>query len=226
MTLIVHLPATNGLVMASDGQGTTTAGLKFRVQKIHKLNDTCIWGAAGDTTLIERVEEHVANLSGKGKPLEDLCVTLREIIPECVKELSFDTPPSPPREAQFAFIEYRDNPRILYLRENGSAWWTVNVPSAFGSGNLFAHALLRKYQSLGELDLDLGAVLAYKVIAETIDVVEGVGPPIDVWQLPPVKNLSQEEVDALEDTYRGLRDAELQMFLSQAGEYQKPNTGQ
>jgi len=212
MTLIVHIPAKNGFVMASDGQATA-GGLKISSKKIHKLNDNCVWGAAGDLPLIERVEESIEALSTKETTLQILCPTLRGIIPVCVEELSTGIQPSPPYSALFAFIEYRDHPRILLIRENGDAVWQANVPLPIGSGAPFASALLRKYQSLGRLDVQLASVLAYKIIAETIEVVEGVGPPIDVWQLPPVKNLTKEELTGLEETYLGLRKAEIERFL-------------
>jgi len=222
VTLIVHIPAKNGLVMASDGQATTEMGIKIMYKKIHKLNDSCIWGMTGDTILQERVEECIATLTDKEKPIQDLCPTLRDIVTKCVEDLSvgIQTPssseekkPQPPYLGLFAFIEYRDYPRTLYIFADGTVRWQSTVPFAIGSGAPFALALLRKYQSIGKLDLQLAGVLAYKIIAETIEVIEGVGPPIDVWQLPPVKNLTKEELTGLEETYLGLKNAEIEMFL-------------
>lgn len=218
MTLIVHIPAKNGIVMASDGQATTLTGLKITCKKIHKLNDSCIWGAAANhLTLVERVEERIATLSEREKSLQELCPILRDIIPRCVEELSTGLQPPPPNiqpyAAQFAFLEYRDYPRILYIMQDGTADWPPNVPLAIGSGTPFALALLRKYHSAEKLDIELAKILAYKIVAETIEVTEGVGPPIDVWQLPPAKNLTREELTGLEETYLGLRKAEIEMFL-------------
>ena len=222
MTLIVHIPAKNGLVMASDGQATTGIGIKIMYKKIYELNDSCIWGMTGETIVQERVEERIATLSDKEKPIQDLCPTLRDIITKCVEELSAgmqppslveEKKPQPPYSGLFAFIEYRDYPRILYIFADGTVRWQSAVAFAIGSGAPFALALLRKYQSLGKLDLQLAAVLAYKIIAETIEVIEGVGPPIDVWQLPPAKNLTKEELTGLEETYLGLKKEEIEMFL-------------
>jgi 20S proteasome alpha/beta subunit len=214
MTLILVIPSKKGLVMASDGQATTPGGIKITYKKIHKLNDYCIWGAASDNVLlVERVEERIAALSEKDKSLQTLCSTLCDLIPGCVEELSIPQQPSQPYAAQFVFVEYRDNPRILFARENGSADWRPNTIFAIGSGVPFAQALLRKYQFLEKLDLELAKVLAYKIVAETIEVTEGVGPPIDVWQLPPAENLTKEQLTGLEDTCTGLREAEIEMFL-------------
>lgn len=220
MTLIVHIPAKNGLVMASDGQATTEEGLKIKWNKIHKLNESCIWGASSDDlSLIDRVEEGIVAMPDKEKPLQDLCLTLHEIVPKCVEELLPPQQKFEPYEALFTFLEYRDNPRVLYVRENGTTRWRANVPFAIGSGSPFAFALLQKYQDLiiEKIDINLAAVLAYKIIAETIEVTEGVGYPIDVWQLPPAKNLTKEELTGLEETYLGLRKAEIEMFLGSTG---------
>jgi len=218
MTLILHIPAKSGLVMASDGQATTEKGLKMRWKKIRRLNENCIWGASGVTPLIERMEECITAIQDKEKSLQDLCPDLCKIGPKCVQDL---LPPEQtqqtfePPEALFAFIEYKDKPRILYVRENGRMEWRPNIPYAIGSGALFALGLLRKYQDLivEGIDINLAALLAYKIIAETIEIIEGVGYPIDVWQLPPVKNLPKEELEGLEETYLGLKKTEIEMFL-------------
>jgi 20S proteasome alpha/beta subunit len=216
VTLILGIPVKEGIVVASDGQ--VTRGLvRSQAKKIKKLNENCVWGAAGDFRLFERVEERIAAMPNKEKPLQDLCPVLREIVPKCVEELvSPSQQPSEPGYTIFVFAEYRNNPRILFVRENGDIAWAANLPFAIGNGDTFAYGLLHKYEGLivEKIDSKLAAVLAYKVIAETAEVIsEGVGPPIDVWQLPPAKNLTKEELTGLEDTCTGLREAEIEMFL-------------
>lgn len=217
MTLVLGLPVKGGFVLASDGQ-VTIGGLKMTTKKIKELNGNCIWGAAGDTTLIDRVEEGINKIANKEMSLQNLCTPLCDIIPKCVGDLA--APPGKefvPPEGIFVFVEYRDNPRILFVRENGGmSWQPSNIPFAVGSGYTFAYTLLRKYQDLiaNQIDVELTKLLAYKVIAETIEIVEGVGLPIDVWLIPPAKNLTKAELSGLEDSYNGLREAEIQMFLT------------
>ncbi len=85
-----------------------------------------------------------------------------------------------------------------------------------GNGDLFAYALLRKY--LGQpLNLERAAILAYKVIEETIEVgAYGLGPPIDLWQVSDagVKNLAAAETADLADAARKLRELEIRLLIS------------
>jgi len=218
MTLILGIPVKEGIVVASDGQ-VTVGEVKARAKKIKKLNENCIWAAAGDFRLFERVEERIADIPDKEKPLQDLWPVLREIVPNCVDELVSPSQGSEPCHAIFVFAEYRDNPRILYVLGNGQIQWQANIAFTIGNGGTFAYALLHKYQDLiiEKIDRRLATVIAYKIIAETIEVVSvGVGPPIDVWQLPPAKNLTKEELTGLEETYLCLRKAEIEMFLKGA----------
>lgn len=212
MTLILVIPSNEGAVMASDGQ-VTLGPVKTRAKKIKKLNDNCVWGAAGDLPLIQMVESRIAELPDKSLSLHDLRKDLSAIVPQCVQTL----PSSPePYSAAFIFAEHISITQILIVYANGISVMLEGVPFAIGSGELFAFALLQKYQDLIPTGIDnrLAAVLAYRIIAETIEVVSGgVGPPIDVWQLPPAKNLTKEELTGLEETYLGLRKAEIEMYL-------------
>ena len=58
-------------------------------------------------------------------------------------------------------------------------------------------------------------MLAYKVMEEAIEIgAYGLGPPIDIWEVGPngVKQASEEEVIALKDTARLLREREVEML--------------
>jgi 20S proteasome alpha/beta subunit len=218
MTLIIVIPSKDGVVMASDGQVTFLLGggeVKTRAKKIKKLNESCIWGAAGHLPLIQVVEGRIAELSDKERHLQDLRKSLCDTIVQCVKDLPAS---SEPYSGEFIFTEHQSYAHILHISINGMSVMLENVPFVAGVGAPFAYALLQKYQDLipEKIDNKLAAVLAYKIIAETIEVVSGVGPPIDVWQLPPVKNLT-EELTGLEETYLGLKRAEIEMFLRSSG---------
>ena len=84
-----------------------------------------------------------------------------------------------------------------------------------GNGDLFAYALLQKYQGRS-LTLEQAALLAYKIIEETIEVgAYGLGPPIDVWQITKkgLRNLSPTELAALADQAHELREKEIQLLI-------------
>jgi 20S proteasome alpha/beta subunit len=213
MTLILCIPFDKGAVLASDGQ--VTMGLfKTRAKKIKKLNENCIWGAAGNLHFIQIMEKELFSLPEKEKPLSELRWELCSKVKESIQNLP---PASQPYSGSFVFVEYKENiTHILNIQENGLSVMLENVPFATGIGEQFAYTLLQKYQDLipEKISNKLAELLAYKIIAETIETIAiGVGLPIDIWELPPVKNLSKEELESLEETYLGLKKAEIEMFL-------------
>jgi proteasome beta subunit len=192
MTLILAIPAADGLVMASDGQ-ITIGEVRTPGKKIHRLNERSAWAAAGELALVQRVEERISTL-----PTDTSLASMRDqiasMVKQCVTELvqlDFRTqflPPDPDRLLQlhfadFIFAEFPHKPGILHISSLGSPEWIPDRPFVAGNGDLFAYALLRKY--LGQpLNLERAAILAYKVIEETIEVgAYGLGPPIDLWQV-------------------------------------------
>jgi proteasome beta subunit len=223
MTLILAIPASDGIVMASDGQ--VTAGLvRWPEKKIKRLNESCLWAASGELALIQRIEESLAGRSNE-EPLQNLRDHLADLIKESVTSLlrlDFRTQfcqGNPDtmlhlHPANFVFAEYRDTPRILHITVNGTPEW-INVPLASGVGAPFAYALLQKYQGVS-LDISKASLLAFKVIEEAIEVVaQGLGPPIDIWQITKqgTKNCSEAEIAALQDASCALREAEVHLFL-------------
>jgi len=227
MTLILAIPAKDGIVIASDSQ-VTHGQIRWQEKKIKQLNQHCLWGAAGELALIQRVEEFIQQMPNKNQPLS----ILREILSDIVKQAiaimlqkdfrtQFIQPPNPElllllHPGDFMFVEWRKSPKILHLLSNGTTEW-INKPFACGSGAPFAYALLQKYQGC-EYDLQKATLLAYKVLEESIETGSyGLGYPIDIWYInnDGVKNLSEEEIAALEDASRGLREAEIKLFLGE-----------
>lgn len=224
MTLILVIPATDGIVTASDGQ--ITAGIvRWTGKKIKKLNESCLWSASGELALIQRVEEGISALPLSAQTLYDLRDHLAGLVRQSVTILIqsdfrapfFQTNPDDLLRLHFGdfiFAEYRGRPKILHITVNGTSEW-IDVPYASGLGATFAYALLQKYQGL-LLGIDTASLLAFKVIEEAIQVgAYGLGPPIDVWHITQngIKNLSEDEIAALEDASRTLREAEIQLFL-------------
>jgi len=224
MTLIVVLPATDGIVMASDGQ--VTAGMvRATGQKINFLNDRCLWAASGELALIQRVEERLNTLP-RNEPLLQLRDRICRIVKDCVTELlqlDFRTPffqQSPDNllrlhPGDFVFTEFAPSPAVLHVLLNGTPEWIEGRPFASGGGDMFAYALLQKYQGLA-LDMHRASLLAYKVLEEAIAVgAYGLGPPIDIWQISNagIMRLSESQKAALEDASRALREAEIRLLL-------------
>ncbi len=231
MTLIIAIPAENGIVIASDGQ--ITAGfVRTTGEKIQKLNDKCIWAASGELALIQRVEERLRVLP-HGQPLVQLRDQIAQIVKQCVTELlnlDFRTPffqQSPENMLQlhpgdFVFAEYTPEPGILHVSVNGTPEWIRDRVFASGNGNLFAYALLQKYQPIfSSLDIERASILAFKVIEEAIEVgAYGLGPPVHIWQLAEsaADQLDESKVARISDMANTLRATEVKLFTKDVDE--------
>jgi proteasome beta subunit len=238
MTLILTIPAIDGKVMASDGQVTVWL-VRSSAQKIEKLNPRCLWAASGELALIQRVQERMVTLSPDA-PLPNLRDQIGQIVNQCVSELiglDFRTrflPQDPNLLLQlhpgdFVFAEASPEMPILHVLVNGTPEWIRDRMFASGSGDLFAYALLQKYQRK-KLTLLQASLLAYKVIEEAIAVgAYGLGAPIDVWHIQQngIKQLPKDEIAALEDACRSLREAEIELLCTPGAatdEIPKPGT--
>jgi proteasome beta subunit len=232
MTLILAIQAANGIVMASDAQ--VTAGMvKSTTQKIKKFNNFCLWGAAGELALIQRVEEGMDG-APKEQPLRNLRDGLAAVVRDSVDALlrvDFRTKffQGNPAEllklhsGDFVFAQYLNNaPTILHISVDGTPEW-VDKCFATGNGDLFAYALLQRYQSIiPAIHAQQASVLAFRVIQEAIEVgAYGTGPPIDVWQITDQgsQQLAEAEVAGLADAHQSLRQEEIELFMQprQAG---------
>ncbi|MEO0236255.1 MAG: hypothetical protein ABIM02_05980 [candidate division WOR-3 bacterium] len=99
MTLILAIPAKNGIVMGSDGQ-ITYGAVRWVEKKIKQLNEYCLWSAAGEVALIQRVEEFINQIPNKDQSLSDLRDNLSDIIKQAItnyvaKRLSYPVYKSP-----------------------------------------------------------------------------------------------------------------------------------
>ena len=217
MTIILAIAARNGVIIASDGQ-ITLGPTRTTGKKIKKLNEKCLWGASGELALIQRIEEGFDALTNKNQPLLKLRDTLSQSIRQKATEFSQLVGNRPP-SADFVFVEYHKEPMTLHIALDGTAE-KVEKCFASGAGSMFAYALLRKYEDLmpNKIDVEKAAFLAYKTIAETIEVGSyGLGPPIDVWKATTdkVHNFTREQITGLEETYLSFRKEEIRLFLGE-----------
>jgi len=221
MTLIIAIPAENGVVFASDSQ-VTTGAVRATGTKIYRLNDHAVWGASGEVALIQRFAEQLGLFPNRTQPLEtirdDLAARVKQAAVSCLavdfRTQFFQNNPDALlglHPGDFLFAECRDAPRILHILTNGTSEWVEGRFAATGNGELFAHALLQKYASRS-LSMDQAKLLAYKVIEEAIEVVSfGLGPPIHVWEVTggKTRQISSAEESALADSARILREEEV-----------------
>jgi 20S proteasome alpha/beta subunit len=225
MTLVLVIPAVEGIIMASDGQVTT--GLVWAPgKKIFPLNERAAWAAAGELAVVQRLAERLPSLP-PDRSLVRLRDDIGQVVKQCITEMiQLDFRASfyaldpetllKLHPADFVFAEFSQSPHILHITVDGVPEWVNEAPFAAGSGDLFAYALLRKYQGKN-LNLERAQVLAYKVMEEAIAVdAYGLGPPIDVWQISEagIKNLSEAEKTMLAEAANRLREAEIGLLLN------------
>lgn len=223
MTLILALPTEEGIVMASDTQ-YTSGEVRSSGVKIYPINAHCAWAGAGEVPLIQRVQEAIRDLPAQ-RALQELRDTLAQVVRQAVHaliELDVLTEFVQADPAQllglhpgdFIFAEYLEGrPCLLHIAANGTPEW---IPGFFASGNgaNFAYALLQKYQDV-PLSLESAALLAYRVIDETIQVgAYGLDYPIDIWLLRPegIGRLEAAELRQLAAASHSLSDKEIHML--------------
>jgi proteasome beta subunit len=222
VTLILAIPATDGVVIASDGQ-VTAGEVRWTSEKIRPLGQRTVWGASGELALIQRVDEAISGLP-RETSLQELRDSLARAINQSVNSLLqldfrtgfFQTNPDQLlnlHPGDFVFIEFASTARILHISVNGTPEW-IDKPFASGVGAPFAYALLQRYQGV-PMDVSLASLLAVKVLEEAIEVGSyGLGPPLYVWQVigNGTKKLGEEEIAALQDASKTLRAAEVELF--------------
>src|ERR1043166_6767109 len=191
MTLILAIPTSDGIVLASDGQ-VTHGDVRAVGEKLFPLSRHCAWGGAGEVALIQRVKESIAATS-VDQPLSLLRDQLANAIKQCVTsllQLDFRTQffQGNPQAllslhpGDFVFAECRPGPTILHVTSYGTPEW-IERPFAIGNGATFAYALLQKYHRTS-LGIEQASLVALKVIEEAIQVgAYGLGPPIFIWQI-------------------------------------------
>jgi len=224
MTLIIAIPASDGIVFGSDTQ-VTVGPIRSTATKIFHLNSHSLWAASGELAVIQRVTEQLTSYPKKDQPLisirDDLGLMVKNTV-EALLRVDFRTQfiaQNPDallglHPVDFLFVEHREKSRILHVLANGTPEWVEGRFAATGNGNLFAYALLHKYANV-PLAKERAKALAYKVIQEAIQVgAYGLGPPIDVWEITSAgkREMSEGEIAGLEDTVRLIRDREVQIL--------------
>lgn len=233
MTLILALPTRDGIVMASDTQ-YTSGEVRSSGLKIYPLNQHCAWAGAGEIALIQRVQEGIEGIPTQHN-LEELRDTLARIVQQSVRTLLdmdvlTEFVQGDPNlllslhPGDFIFSEFSEGEgaRMLHITSSGTPEW---IAGAFASGNgaNFAYALMQKYQQT-ELGLEAAALLAFKVIDETIQVgAYGLDYPIDIWLVRDkgLARLEQPELEMLAAATETLRTKEIRQLRSTAPSFLK-----
>jgi len=221
VTLVLGVPASDGVIVASDSQATSGA-VRHTVQKIQRLTSRIVWAGAGEESLIQGVSQELAKRAKHDGDLKGMTDALRKAIEQSSTSLlhyDYRVPYASKdakslgqfAQAVFLFVE-SDGKRhsLLLIDAAGRALWQQDKGHvAIGSGDVFAHALLYRYRDL-RLTCEVVAALAYRVLDEAIAVAAyGLGRPIDIWSITSVG------VEQFDEARRGaLRDS-CELFTEQ-----------
>jgi len=217
MTLVLALRCRDGIVLASDGQATSeAAGQPTRrpVRKLFDVGGRLAWGAAGcvglQQTLLNALAEHEAELLDE--PPRRWRERLTELVIPVQQQAVRDFVPHPgclPPDLSCIFCWFdQGRARILSVPRTGSDHQLHDDHAAVGTGDIFADLGMTAVAHLGtaELSLDQAKVVAYKAVADAIDVAAVyLGPPIQMYvvreagaQRVPTAELEAELAESVE----------------------------
>lgn len=242
MTLIIGLACKDGVILASDGQATTssTGGpIRMTMSKIKYLGNHKLWGASGSVGMIQKIESVFGNLPKEilNAPLSEPQLrqtifqnahTIRAQELERHRALYGSGRDAEAGVADLLIIEYQGNPRIWHITPDCADEFLEEFGyGTSGSGDIFAHTLLKNFK-IKEFSLEQGALIAYRVLRDAIDIgAFGLGEPIDIWVIDKdgIRQKHENEMLALRDAYTTWIEAEEEnfkrLFVKQAPEGMK-----
>lgn len=208
MTLVLAIRCRDGVVLASDGQVTAeTAGQPTRAagRKLWDFGGRVAWGAAGCAGLQQTLRTELAGLNGQVREPEALRERLASIvIPVQQRAVARYVPhpgSDPPDLACIFCWCDASGAYILEIPRTGGDHQFHERYCAIGSGDIFARFAMAAIAHLDttELDLERAKMVAYKAIADAIEVAAVfLGPPIQLYVVTDgrAEPVPQEEVDA------------------------------
>ena len=202
------------------------------IQKIFQINEHVLFGASGDIGTIQRSKTIISSLSQELNKewdfglMEKVRTSLFGVYKnEIDRHRAFykGTPQEDIRNAPIAdvllcnFLRREDKQQkiIWHIAPDCSDEMLDEIGyGCSGSGDVFAYTLLKNYP-VKELSVERGKLVAYRVIKEAIEIgAYGLGEPIDIWVITEEgsNQLCEEEIMALDDTYKMWKEMEREVF--------------
>jgi 20S proteasome alpha/beta subunit len=243
VTLIVALQHDEGIVLASDSQGTMQASqpVKQHSDKLHVLGGSVGWGGSGSGWLIARVRECLENdggLQGILRDFEKNSDKFFRLVNKLQREAHDSFVPqqqNPPQEQeQFAglFGGYmRDgHPFLFEIDVQGHRGFHPRPYAAIGSGTIFAaHALVSvSHFDVKALSAKQAHALAYRTVQDAINTAAyGIGGKVQMCAVTRGKAwcLSAEEIKAVQDLVDIWKSKEVETLGSLALPANAPSDG-
>lgn len=217
MTVVIALRCNDGLLVASDSQGTESASAmhettRHEVQKVFCVGERAAWGASGLASVITDLGPKLDRVSGSIAQTSDPCDTYVRPVRAVLKthyDRYLEVPDgqrasSPASSFLSAGYGKDDEPYIVEVDPNctTSRYDQIGFHS-IGSGAAFARmaqALMAHFR-VRERSLSHGLLVAYRVLDAVINTSAfGVGGPIQMAQVTPSEGarlLDEEELDEI-----------------------------
>lgn len=235
MTLIIALSCKDGIVMASDGQATSGSSGGFvrrPISKIKQAGNKVLWGGSGSVGILQKISLVFEGLQQDILTKSIFDPQIKQIVIQNLFNIRKNElerhrglygiygHEKEQRETQLADLliaEFGENGNHKIWHINPDCWDELVEEFGYGctgNGDIFAYSSLKNF-NIKELSTNEGALLAYRVIKDAIDVgAFGLGEPIDVWILDRngTKRLNKEHMLAIRDTCSLWFEAERETF--------------
>jgi 20S proteasome alpha/beta subunit len=242
MTLIVALKCKDGIVFASDSLATVevsiTSGVKIPIKhtvtKIQPLGDDKLWAASGTDSVIQEFERYLGTLQSNSLSFSDkkAMSELREkwtAILESASRRQQQIRHIPakliPKEdlpsAEVLIVGYEgivednyERPRIFHLDTDGELMYWENEYSHKAIGyEVLAETTLKQFEKI-EYSKWQGCLIAYKTLADAINVSPKVGGDIVIWTIDKdgIYPLDANQIENLKRTYAWWGDMAEEFF--------------
>ena len=239
MTVALGLVCADGVVVASDSQGTSenlTAAQAIKVQRVAGL--PAVWTASGTVYCIEEVQQetnqwasnHTYKKAIEGGDLNGIRSAVGDGVRGALGRAYETALPMGLQQVQpggahvfhtsFLFLGWANN-QPWFLEVDGSGqlnWHTGQRFKAVGSGGAFADvagAVMFHLIEGEDLSLDLGLQVAYRAIETTCEVSSGlVGGRVQLGMVNSegARILTEEEVTKVQDEVTGWKQMERELL--------------
>lgn len=232
MTLVLALVAQDGVVLAADGQATSTSGVPTTnsTEKLDVLHDKIAYGCAGSAGMRQKVR---AALQEQITP--EMCSQsfeeLRSKLHPVVNKIQ--------KEAEEAFVSTSPFDKLHTVEvlfgghSNGEPWvYEVtksgddqrhNIFEAIGAARHFASYALNsaEHYELTNRQLPQVRLLAYRAVDDAIRTdATALGQPVQIVQATAegARRLTEQEMTSLKDSITIWQGHECEIFDAQSGE--------
>jgi len=222
VTIVIALRCADGVIMASDSQGTEASGnVKFPVEKVFQLHSRAVAGGSGAHQVIADIRADLTSLSDALEASADLDQSLMgRIRPILQKHYGAhinppNLPPSSPASSILTCgLDSRGNPWIIEIDPACTCThYEQRGFHAIGSGAGFAQVanLLMAHFQAKDRPIEHGKLIAYRTINSVIEASAfGVGGPVQMWTVDAasVHRLTDDELVAIKDSVGGWEELE------------------